>query len=150
MTERACTTTCIVCLYNDWANITLKSTQSFMNFRSSCTLNTIQIRSYLSYGLAILCHWKRFATANSKLCSSNCLRQTYECSKAHDPPLWDCMTYTLSRMGNHRGALDLILTQIGSIEQAIEFVKVSIGCFSVVMTLSERKYSTMTRACGII
>lgn len=33
------------------------------------------------------------------------------------------MTFTLSRMGNHREALDLILTQIGSVEQAIEFVQ---------------------------
>ena len=49
----------------------------------------------------------------------------YRSCKNHDPPLWEIMIYALARMGKHKEALDLILIQLGNMEQAIAFVEVS-------------------------
>lgn len=51
-------------------------------------------------------------------------QQAYECCLAQDPPLWEAIIYLLGKMGNHRNALDIILNQLGNVEQAIEFVQV--------------------------
>ncbi|KAL7688311.1 putative vacuolar protein sorting-associated protein [Plasmopara halstedii] len=50
------------------------------------------------------------------------LEKAYNYCSDHDPPLWDTMIYILGRMGQHKKALDLILTQRGDINEAIQFV----------------------------
>jgi hypothetical protein len=51
------------------------------------------------------------------------LEKAYKYCSEHTPPLWDTMIYILGRMGQHKKALDLILTQRGDINQAIQFVQ---------------------------
>ncbi|CAH0494138.1 unnamed protein product [Peronospora farinosa] len=51
------------------------------------------------------------------------LEKAYRYCSEHSPPLWDTMIYILGRMGQHKKALDLILTQRGDINQAIQFVQ---------------------------
>ena len=51
------------------------------------------------------------------------LCQAYSYCSEHSPPLWETMIYVLGRMGQHKKALDLILTQRRDINQAIEFVQ---------------------------
>ncbi|KAG3242569.1 hypothetical protein PI124_g12584 [Phytophthora idaei] len=51
------------------------------------------------------------------------LEKAYKYCSEHSPPLWDTMIYILGRMGQHKKALDLILTQRGDINQAIQFVQ---------------------------
>ena len=49
--------------------------------------------------------------------------QAYKYCSEHSPPLWDTMIYVLGRMGQHKKALDLILTQRRDINQSIQFVQ---------------------------
>ncbi|CAI5740583.1 unnamed protein product [Hyaloperonospora brassicae] len=51
------------------------------------------------------------------------LEKAYSYCSEHSPPLWETMIYVLGRMGQHKKALDLILTQRRDINQAIEFVQ---------------------------
>ncbi|CAH0481510.1 unnamed protein product [Peronospora belbahrii] len=51
------------------------------------------------------------------------LEKAYRYCSEHNPPLWDTMIYILGRMGQHKKALDLILTQRSDINQAIQFVQ---------------------------
>ncbi|DAZ93532.1 TPA: hypothetical protein N0F65_000148 [Lagenidium giganteum] len=51
------------------------------------------------------------------------LEKAYQYCSERTPPLWDAMIYILGRMGHHKKALDLILTQMHDINQAIQFVQ---------------------------
>ncbi|RLN20907.1 hypothetical protein BBJ28_00018419 [Nothophytophthora sp. Chile5] len=51
------------------------------------------------------------------------LEKAFTYCSEQSPPLWDTMIYILGRMGQHKKALDLILTQRGDINQAIQFVQ---------------------------
>ncbi|RLN86243.1 hypothetical protein BBJ28_00018858 [Nothophytophthora sp. Chile5] len=51
------------------------------------------------------------------------LEKAFKYCSEQSPPLWDTMIYILGRMGQHKKALDLILTQRGDINQAIQFVQ---------------------------
>ncbi|GAB9468356.1 Vacuolar protein sorting-associated protein 41 [Globisporangium polare] len=51
------------------------------------------------------------------------LEKAYKFCSERSPPLWDAMIYILGRMGHHKRALDLILTQMRDINQAIQFVQ---------------------------
>uniref|UniRef100_K3WSM7 RING-type domain-containing protein n=1 Tax=Globisporangium ultimum (strain ATCC 200006 / CBS 805.95 / DAOM BR144) TaxID=431595 RepID=K3WSM7_GLOUD len=51
------------------------------------------------------------------------LEKAYKYCSERTPPLWDAMIYILGRMGHHKKALDLILTQMRDINQAIQFVQ---------------------------
>lgn len=44
--------------------------------------------------------------------------------KSHKPPLYDAMIFILSRMGKGQDALDLLVTNVGDVHKAIEFVQV--------------------------
>lgn len=63
--------------------------------------------------------------------------QAYKYCSERSPPLWDAMIYILGRMGHHKRALDLILTQMRDINHAIQFVQVrSSVCLSYATTTS--------------
>ncbi|TMW69274.1 hypothetical protein Poli38472_001430 [Pythium oligandrum] len=51
------------------------------------------------------------------------LEKAFKYCSERNPPLWSAMIYILGRMGQHKRALDLILTQMRDINQAIEFVQ---------------------------
>ncbi|KAJ0406377.1 hypothetical protein P43SY_006985 [Pythium insidiosum] len=51
------------------------------------------------------------------------LEKAFKFCSERSPPLWDAMIYILGRMGQHKRALDLILTQMRDINQAIQFVQ---------------------------
>lgn len=67
--------------------------------------------------------------------------QAYKYCSERTPPLWDAMIYILGRMGHHKKALDLILTQMRDINQAIQFVQV--GRFDC-STQREREWTSLT------
>ncbi|CCI48681.1 unnamed protein product [Albugo candida] len=52
------------------------------------------------------------------------LEKVYRLCDTHVPPLWEAMICLLSRMGQERKALELILTQLQDLQQAIQFVQV--------------------------
>ncbi|GLE02109.1 hypothetical protein PINS_up010947 [Pythium insidiosum] len=51
------------------------------------------------------------------------LEKAFKYCSERSPPLWDAMIYILGRMGQHKRALDLVLTQMRDINQAIQFVQ---------------------------
>ncbi|KDO20419.1 hypothetical protein SPRG_14357 [Saprolegnia parasitica CBS 223.65] len=51
------------------------------------------------------------------------LEKAYKFCSERSPPLWDAMVFILGRMGQHKKALDFIMTQLKNVKQAIQFVE---------------------------
>ncbi|OQR85363.1 vacuolar protein sorting-associated protein 41 [Thraustotheca clavata] len=51
------------------------------------------------------------------------LEKAYKFCSERSPPLWDAMVFILGRMGQHKKALDFIMTQLKNVKQAIQFVQ---------------------------
>ncbi|KAF0686819.1 Aste57867_21416 [Aphanomyces stellatus] len=51
------------------------------------------------------------------------LERAYKFCSERSPPLWDAMIFILGRMGQHKKALDFIMTQLQNVKQAIQFVQ---------------------------
>ncbi|CAK4119335.1 unnamed protein product [Aphanomyces euteiches] len=49
------------------------------------------------------------------------LEKAYKFCSERSPPLWDAMIFILGRMGQHKKALDFIMTQLQNVKQAIQF-----------------------------
>ncbi|OQR80824.1 vacuolar protein sorting-associated protein 41 [Achlya hypogyna] len=51
------------------------------------------------------------------------LEKAYKFCSERSPPLWDAMVFILGRMGQHKKALDFIMTQLQNVQQAVQYVQ---------------------------
>nr|CCA22602.1 vacuolar protein sortingassociated protein 41 putat [Albugo laibachii Nc14] len=89
---------------------------SIYNTEKYMELHDMQVALYVKYKLDALLH---FLQGNFFIA----LEKVYRLCETHSPPLWEAMIYLLSRMGQEKKALELILTQLQDLQQAIHFVQ---------------------------
>ena len=108
---------------------------SIYNTEKYMELHDVQVALYVKYKPDALLHFLQgnFFIALEKVkidwkhwrnCNFLTILSVYHLCETHSPPLWEAMIYLLSRMGLEKKALELILTQLQDLQQAILFVQV--------------------------